>query len=68
MLEFCVGSDRNGIGLCMGDSGGFFVMRVLKGGVWKWVVVGFVSWGEGCGIYGWYIFYIKLVFYVDWIN
>ena len=67
-LEFCAGSDRNGIGPCTGDSGGPFVMRVLKGGAWKWVTVGLVSWGEGCGIYGRYTFYTKLAPYVDWIN
>ena len=67
-LKFCAGSDKHGIGPCRGDSGGPFVMRMLQGGAWKWVAVGLVSWGEGCGIYGRYTFYTKLAPYVDWIN
>lgn len=67
-LEFCAGSDRDGIGPCTGDSGGPFVMRVLMGGALKWVVVGLVSWGEGCGIYGRYTYYTRLAPYIDWIH
>lgn len=67
-LKFCAGSDRHGVGPCTGDSGGPFVMKMLQGGAWKWVAVGLVSWGEGCGIYGRYTFYTKLAPYVNWIS
>lgn len=67
-LKFCAGSDKHGVGPCRGDSGGPFVMEMFQGGVSKWVAVGLVSWGEGCGIYGRYTFYTKLAPYVNWIN
>lgn len=67
-VSFCVGSEKRGLGICKGDSGSLFVMNVMYNEVRKWVVIGLVSWGEGCGIYGYYIFYIKLVLYLEWIN
>jgi len=67
-LKFCAGSDKPGIGICRGDSGGPFVMNILKDGALKWFAVGLVSWGEGCGIYGRYTFYTKLAPYIDWIK
>ncbi|KAL9989290.1 hypothetical protein ACROYT_G003823 [Oculina patagonica] len=67
-LKFCAGSDRHGVGPCTGDSGGPFVIKMLHGGARKWVAVGLVSWGEGCGIYGRYTFYTKLAPYVNWIS
>lgn len=67
-LNFCAGSDKHGVGPCTGDSGGPFVMEMFQGGAWKWVAVGLVSWGEGCGIYGRYTFYTKLAPYVNWIK
>lgn len=67
-LNFCAGGDKHGVGPCTGDSGGPFVMNMFQGGAWKWVAVGLVSWGEGCGIQGRYTFYTKLATYVDWIN
>ena len=67
-LNFCAGGDKHGVGPCTGDSGSPFVMKIFQGGAWKWVAVGLVSWGEGCGIQGRYTFYTKLAAYVDWIN
>ena len=67
-INFCAGSDKPGVGICRGDSGGPFVVNMLQGGAMKWVALGLVSWGEGCGIYGRYTFYTKLAPYIDWIN
>lgn len=67
-LNFCAGSDKHGVGPCRGDSGGPFVMKIFQGSEWKWVAIGLVSWGEGCGIQGRYTFYTKLATYTDWIN
>lgn len=67
-ISFCAGSNKSGVGICKGDSGGPFVMNIMHGDVLKWVAVGLVSWGEGCGIYGRYTFYTKLAPYVEWIN
>lgn len=67
-LTFCAGGDQHGVGPCTGDSGGPFVMNIFQGGAWKWVAVGLVSWGEGCGIQSRYTFYTKLASYVNWIN
>ncbi|KAJ7383510.1 hypothetical protein OS493_027676 [Desmophyllum pertusum] len=67
-VNFCAGSDKHGVGPCTGDSGGPFVMKMSQGGASKWVAVGLVSWGEGCGIYGRYTFYTKLAPYVGWID
>lgn len=67
-LNFCAGSDKPGVGICKGDSGGPFVMNILQGGTMKWVAVGLVSWGEGCGIFGRYTFYTRLEPYMDWIH
>ncbi|XP_074621906.1 mannan-binding lectin serine protease 1-like [Acropora palmata] len=67
-LSFCAGSAERGVGLCRGDSGGPFVMKVRHDGVMRWVAVGLVSWGEGCGIQGYYTFFTKLDPYVEWIN
>lgn len=66
--NFCAGSNKHGVGICKGDSGGPFVMNILHGRVLKWTAIGLVSWGEGCGIMGRYTFYTKLAPYVDWIN
>ena len=67
-LSFCAGSAERGVGLCRGDSGGPFVMKVRHDGVMRWVAVGLVSWGEGCGIQGYYTFFTKLDPYLEWIN
>ena len=67
-LNFCAGSDKHGVGPCRGDSGGPFVMKIFQGSEWKWVAMGLVSWGEGCGIQGRYTFYTKLTTYADWIK
>lgn len=67
-LNFCAGSDKHGVGPCRGDSGGPFVMKIFQGSEWKWVAIGLVSWGEGCGIQGRYTFYTKLATYTDWIK
>ena len=67
-LKFCSGTERAAFGVCRGDSGGPFSVRVLQGSVVKWIAVGLVSWGEGCGIIGRHTFYTKVAPYLDWIK
>ncbi|XP_068695200.1 proclotting enzyme-like [Montipora foliosa] len=67
-VSFCAGSEKRGSGICKGDSGSPFVMNVMHNGARKWVAIGLVSWGEGCGIHGYYTFYTKLAPYLEWIN
>lgn len=58
----CVGV--SGFGGCNGDSGGFFVCEVNG----KWVFYGVVSFGERNCLIIYYIVFIRIMSYVDWIN
>ena len=42
---FCAGDGRGGEDACRGDSGGAFVREIRNS---KWVMIGVVSWGDGC--------------------
>ncbi|XP_054161949.1 uncharacterized protein LOC128959934 [Oppia nitens] len=62
---FCAGYGKEVLGdACKGDSGGPYVVP------WKsrWLMLGVVSWGEGCGRSGKFGFYTKVNNYLDWIN
>ena len=42
---FCAGDGKGNSDSCQGDSGGAFVRKARNS---KWVVIGIVSWGNGC--------------------
>jgi secreted trypsin-like serine protease len=62
---FCAGYGKEVLGdACKGDSGGPFVVPYKS----RWIMLGVVSWGEGCGRNGKFGFYTKINNYLDWIN
>lgn len=60
----CAGFDEGGKDSCQGDSGG----PLVKGNGSSRVLVGVVSWGEGCARPGKYGVYSKVSSVIDWIN
>ncbi|XP_071802559.1 complement C2-like [Asterias amurensis] len=68
-VSFCAGYSAGGQDACEGDSGGPVVRELLlSDGTKRWVQIGIVSWGEGCGQEGRYGFYTKLSKYINWIH
>ena len=63
---FLAGNYENGIVMdaCTGDSGGPCI-KLIKG---NWVVVGIVSWGNGCGKIQYPGVYTKVLSYNTWIR
>ncbi|GAB6060712.1 trypsin-like serine protease [Desulfonatronum parangueonense] len=61
----CAGTGLGGQDSCQGDSGGPLV-RSLEGG--GHMLVGVVSWGEGCADPDSYGVYARVSRFVDWIN
>lgn len=68
---FCAGNKNSSLGdACQGDSGGpFSVNNPARAtpSVTRHVLLGVVSWGDGCGQYGKYGVYTRLTNFVDWI-
>ncbi len=63
--ELCAGFDDGGRDSCYGDSGGPLVVADGNGG---WLHAGIVSWGEGCGLAGFYGVYARTSDSADWIS
>lgn len=61
---FCAGIQAGKIDSCQGDSGGPATALVNK----RRVLVGIVSWGDGCGEVDKYGVYTRLTNYADWIK
>lgn len=67
-VTFCAGDGLGGKDVCQGDSGGSFMREVERNGRFKWVSIGLVSWGEGCGMKNKHGFYTRIGPFVDWIE
>ncbi|KAH7950809.1 hypothetical protein HPB52_001935 [Rhipicephalus sanguineus] len=61
---FCAGERRGGKDSCQGDSGGPAVQYVDG----QAVLVGIVSWGEGCARAGKPGVYTEVAYFLDWIR
>ncbi|XP_031563420.1 uncharacterized protein LOC116298966 isoform X2 [Actinia tenebrosa] len=68
---FCAGQKNSSLGdACQGDSGGPFSVNSplpSKRNVKRHVLLGVISWGDGCGHYGKYGVYTRVTNFVDWI-
>lgn len=68
---FCAGQKNSSLGdACQGDSGGPFSVNSplpSKPNIKRHVLLGVISWGDGCGHYGKYGVYTRVTNFVDWI-
>ena len=62
---FCAGDGKGDSDSCHGDSGGAFVREIRNS---KWVVIGVVSWGDGCAQKDQYGYYTRVHPFLDWIK
>lgn len=67
-IAFCAGDGKGKSDTCQGDSGGPFVREIRRGRQMRWVVIGIVSWGEGCAQRDKYGYYTRVYPFLDWIN
>lgn len=67
-ITFFAGDGKGKSDTCQGDSGGPFVREIRKGRQMRWLVIGIVSWGEGCAQRDKYVYYTREYPFLDWIN
>jgi secreted trypsin-like serine protease len=60
----CAGLPEGGSDACQGDSGGFLGVPTRDG---RWIEVGIVSWGFGCGRKDLFGVYTRVANYLEWI-
>ncbi|KAL1528129.1 hypothetical protein AB1Y20_009493 [Prymnesium parvum] len=63
----CAGLDEGGRDACQGDSGGPLFAIPEGSGVEGAVLIGVVSWGNGCALAGYPGVYARVSSYTDWI-
>jgi len=62
----CAGLSEGGKDSCQGDSGGPLVTYNVKEK--RWILVGVVSWGQGCALAGFPGVYAKVSYFIPWIE
>ena len=62
---FCAGYKDGTRDACQGDSGGPFAIENPQTN--RTVLIGIISWGDGCGKKGKYGVYTRITNFVDWI-
>jgi secreted trypsin-like serine protease len=66
--QICAGLYEGGKDTCQGDSGGGLYALDTIDGKKRYVLVGIVSYGMGCGLRGYPGIYTRTSYYLDWIN
>ena len=67
-ITFCAGDGKGKSDTCQRDSGGPLVGEIREGRQMRWLVIGIVSWGEGCAQRDKYVYYTREYPFLDWIN